>query len=288
MKPLIRFFIMFILLALSTSSFAAPWIQGIYITQPTAENVKLLQSLITQSKAVGINSFVIDVSRFSRQYNKNIQLVESNGITYVARIVMFPHGGSHAQITDDQEWTKKLNLAEYAISLGAKEIQLDYIRYHTKQPASSENALNINRIISWFKAQLAMLGIPLQIAVFGETSFAPSKNIGQDVRLFAGNIDVLAPMLYPSHFEPYLYYSNRPFLTVYDALQALYKQFDGSMPFRVYAYIEVSNYRYSMSPLQHIDYIRDQIKAVKDSKINGWYAWSAKNKYGYLFQAMKS
>lgn len=262
------------------------FIQGIYITQPVAENRTLFLSIMQQAQAVGINTVVVDVSRQSRVLQRNIQLIPSHGLNFVARIVMFPHGGSHNQITNQNDWEKKFNLAKYAIHLGAQEIQLDYIRYNTAQPPSPENARYIKQVIAWFKQRLAIYQIPLEIAVFGETAYKPSKNIGQNLKLFADQVDVIAPMLYPSHFEPYLYYSNRPYLTVYDALLALRNQFDGELPIKVYAYIETSNYRYKMSSSQRIHYIRDQIRAVHDAKVDGWYAWSANNKYYYLFKAL--
>lgn len=281
-----KIMLILLLMAMSFNASAARWVKGIYLTQYSLQNTANLKSLIRQAKAVGINTFVIDISYPSKYYQKNIKLVEDSGITYVARIVVFPLGGTHAQVINKNYWLKKYELAEYAIQMGAKEIQLDYIRYHTKHEPSSQNAKNINQVIKWFNARLDRVGIPLQVAVFGETSFSESKSIGQNVVVFADNIDVLAPMLYPSHFEPYQYYSTRPYKTVYDSLQALRNQFFGVLPFRVYAYIEVYNYRHKLSPQQRIDYIRAQIQAVRDANVNGWYAWSANNLYGPLFRAL--
>ncbi len=76
---------------------------------------------------------------------------------------MFPGGGTPQQINRWQIGEKKYKLAEYAISYGAKEIQLDYIRYNTKQPPSAQNAQNILKIIRWFKTRLDQQNIPLQL-----------------------------------------------------------------------------------------------------------------------------
>ncbi len=278
-------FIMFLTM-MSFDVSASSFVKGIFLTQYTLQKTSTLKSLIRRSKAAGINTFVIDASYRSRYYKRNIELVEKSGIRYVARIIIFPHGGSHNQVTNEQYWQKKYKLAEYAIKMGADEIQLDYIRYSSKQEPSSENAININRVIAWFKRRLKPMNIPLQVAVFGETTFGASKRIGQNVVLFADNIDVLAPMLYPSHYEPYKYYSTRPYKTVYDSLMALDKQFFGKIPFHVYAYIEMYNYRHKMSSTQRIQYIRAQVQAVRDANVDGWYAWSANNKYSYLFKAL--
>lgn len=37
-----------------------------------------------------------------------------------------------------------------------------------------------------------------------------------------------------------------------------------------------------------LQYIQDQIKAIEDHEVRGWIAWSATNKYGYLFEVLES
>lgn len=259
--------------------------KGIYINQATMENPAYLNYLIQRAKASHINTFVIDLHRLTPGYEKNIQLVLNNNIKYVARIVVFPEGGTHDQIISPAHWEKRFQLARQAVSLGAKEIQLDYIRYNTKRFASSENSRNIHRVISWFKDKTAALGVPLQVDVFGITSFGEEYHIGQNVALFADSADTLCPMNYPSHFEPFRQHSAAPYNTVYDALTSMQDQFDAKKP-KIISYIETYNYRYPLSPEQRLHYIRSEIKAVNDAGVDGWYAWSANNEYDYLFDAL--
>lgn len=268
------------------SAVSYAWEQGIYITQSTIENKKSLNYLIAKSKQVGINTFVIDFKHLSSAYKKNIELVKKNNIKYVARIVIFPHGGTYAQVRSKAYWAQKYQLAEQAIALGAQEIQLDYIRYSSATRASKQNALDIYQIIKWFKRNLAARNIPLQIDVFGETSFDDSMHIGQDVKLFADSIDALCPMVYPSHYEPYRTYAVRPYFIVLSSLQALRAQLGGHLPFKLYPYIELYNYRYPMSRAQKLNYIHEQLRAVADSGADGWYAWSPTNKYNNLFMVL--
>lgn len=270
------------------SGVSLAWVEGIYVTQSTVQHTSKIQRLIREAKAAGIDSFVIDAAYRNSRYERNIRLVHQAGIRYVARIVVFPHGGSYAQVNNRAIWQKKLKLAQYAVSLGAKEIQLDYIRYNTKVRPSSENAHKINQIIQWFGEQLEPSGVKLQVAVFGETSFGPSLRIGQNVKLFAPNVDVLNPMVYPSHYEPHAFHGRNPYLTVHKSLMALRKQFDNSLPFELVPYIEVSNYRRAMGFTTRVNYIKEQIRAVRDSDADGWYAWSPNNQYRALFYALKS
>lgn len=262
--------------------------KGIYINQGTLENTSLLNSLIKQSKEVGINTFVVDLSSVTRNYQKNINLIKSNGIKYVARIVVFPDGGKAQQIKSNTYWEGKYKLIDSAIRFGADEIQLDYIRYSTKQPPSSQNAKDIKQVIKWYKQKVALRNIPLQIDIFGEVSFKESPRIGQNIQLFADTIDAACPMVYPSHYHPYQKHSKEPYQTVYKSLEALKKQFNQKPPFRLTPYIEASNYHYKWSPSKKTVYILSQIRAVEDAKADGWFVWSPSNHYTNLFAALKN
>ena len=268
------------------SSISLAWVKGIYVSQPTLESSGKLRYLIDESKSVGINTFVVDVNRKSRAFERNIQLLKQNGINFVARIVVFPNGGSVAQVEDDSFWQRRMGMIDYAIDNGAKKIQLDYIRYHTRVKPAARNAHDISEVIDWFRDQVHKRSAKLEVAVFGETSYKPSLSIGQNVKVFAPNIDSLAPMLYPSHWEPYTFHSKNPYKTVFDSLEALDQQFGGEAPFPVIAYIETSNYRYRIEGQERLDYIHAQLKAVEDAEIDGWYAWSASNYYQGLFRVL--
>lgn len=261
--------------------------KGIYITQYMLENTRAITYIINQAKSVGIDTFIIDVDRQSKRYTQNINLVKNNGINYVARVVVFPNGGFNPQITSQNYWQKIYARANYAISLGANQIQLDYIRYNVSARYSPLNSTNIRQVIKWFKEKVNEHGVPLQVAVFGETTYKPSRVIGQDLPLLSDSVNVFCPMLYPSHFEPFRYYSARPYQTVYESLQALRRQFNGNVPVTVYPYIEMSNYRYPLSPTQKQEYILAQIKAARDAGANGWYAWSPHNEYNNLFAVLR-
>lgn len=263
-------------------------VKGIYLTQYTLENTKKVQHIIRQAKASGIDTFVIDVEFPNKRVRDNIGMVTDSGIKFVARIVMFPGGGTAAQIKNPDVWQKKYGLVKLALDMGASAIQLDYIRYNTKQRRSPENAKDIMKILTWYKSKLASQKIPLEIDVFGETSFGESPYIGQNAKLFSETVDVLCPMVYPSHYKPFAKHYKTPYETVYNSLERIQKQFPKDSPVKVIAYIELSNYHYPMSGAKRMDYIRAQLKAVKDADVEGWYAWSPSNKYDYLFQVLQS
>jgi hypothetical protein len=263
-------------------------VRGIYVTQYMFENTAFLNHLITRAKRAGVNTFVVDMEKPSKRYQSNLELLKENHIRYVARIIMFPGGGTASQIENPAIWQKKYVLVKQAVDWGASQIQLDYIRYNTKQKASPNNAQNVLKIISWYKNKLSGQNIPLQVDVFGIASFGESKYIGQNVQLFSQNVDAICPMVYPSHYVPFPEHFKHPYDTVYGSLKNFKHQFGGKqMPIKLYPYIELSNYHFPMSRPKTLEYIKAQIKAVHDAGADGWYAWSPHNRYDNLFNVLE-
>ena len=281
------FVLIFTVFSLSSVSVAQAYVKGIYVTSSTANHTRTMNYLVKQSKAAGINTFVVDVYGRSKRYAQNVRMFQRHGIRYVARVVVFPHGGTQAQVANKKIWENRWRRAQYAISLGAKEIQLDYIRFKASNYSSKQNAYKINKVIKFFKDRLRGTGVKLQIDIFGVAAHRPSKTIGQNIPLFAENIDAVNPMVYPSHYEPYRYHAVRPYKTVLDSVSALKRQLRHHPRVKVYAYIELYNYRYPMSRANKVKYILAQMQAAKNGGANGWYAWSARNKYSLLFSILK-
>ena len=97
---------------------------GIYLTQYSLENTAFLNNLIKHAKASGIDTFVVDLELIDKKYAQNIALLKENNINYVARIIMFPGGGTLEQINTPAIWQKKYRLVEQAIAWGAS---LNYV-----------------------------------------------------------------------------------------------------------------------------------------------------------------
>jgi hypothetical protein len=117
-------------------------------------------------------------------------------------------------------------------------------------------------------------------------AFGPSLRIGQDIGHFAPDIDAVCPMLYPSHFEPYVERARAPYETVHSALLALKRQ-TRRHPVPIYAYIEPFNFRYEMTDAERVRYVEAQLDAVIDAGAHGYYVWSVGNHYDLLFQMLQ-
>lgn len=260
--------------------------KGIYLSQLTAQNSERVEYLIKNAKETGIDTFIVDYVQPNKSYAQNIQRIKDSGLHYVARIVIFPGGGTRAQVTSASYLAERLARIHEAVALGADEIQLDYIRYKPSQKPSPQNAEDITGVIRFFRNHIDD-SIPLQVDTFGVSSFKPALYIGQNIQLIAPEVDAINPMVYPSHYEPYKFHARQPYETVFSSLEALKQQIPEDADVKVHAYIELFNYRYPMSIAQRENYIRAQMKAVADAEADGWYAWSANNRYDILFDVLR-
>ena len=204
--------------------------KGIYLTQNTLMNSKQLDYLIKNSKQVGINTFVVDMASPNKNYGDNIKKIKAAGIKYVARVVVFPDGGTPDKVKSLAYWQKRYQLVATAINYGADEIQLDYIRYTSKMPANKQNSQDVTSVIKWFKQQVAKHDVPMQVDVFGETSYKESVNIGQNLKLIGPEVDAVCPMTYPSHYEPFKKHAADPYKIVHYSLTKLKEQFKNNDP----------------------------------------------------------
>jgi hypothetical protein len=97
-------FILPTFIILSVISSAHAWDKGIYLTQYMLEKPDKLDHLISEAKATGINTFIIDHEYFSSHFAPAIAKVKAAGIKNVIRIVVFSDGGNEKQIHSQAHW----------------------------------------------------------------------------------------------------------------------------------------------------------------------------------------
>jgi hypothetical protein len=114
-------------------------------------------------------------------------------------------------------WDYNIAIAAELEELGVDEVQFDYIRtpadgltrdidyrFRGDSPALVENdPFQDDRVeaLSMFLGRAReAISIPLGIDVFGFNGWYRMSYLGQDIALLAQHVDVISPMLYPSHF----------------------------------------------------------------------------------------
>jgi hypothetical protein len=123
-------------------------------------------------------------------------------------------GGGQAfmDATDEASWDYPLALAVEACELGYDEIQFDYVRFPTDGPVDravydgpNDQAGRVTAISSFLseaRNRLNPLGCAVAADVFAVIFSANGdQGLGQKVEELADSVDVISPMIYPSHYS---------------------------------------------------------------------------------------
>lgn len=193
--------------------------------------------------------------------------------------------------------TYVVDLASELEKIGFDEIQFDYIRFPTDGPIErcyfrhqKESAMfKSEAILSLLKRAKKRISIPLSVDVYGFTAWYNFGNrIGQDFEAMAEYVDVLCPMVYPSHFGTVLYRNKAtkadlPGLLVKESI-IRGKMFVGEIAL-IRPYLQAFNF---LSPTWGPQYILTQIRAAEEAKASGFTFWNAKGDYEMVHRALKN
>ena len=193
-----------------------------------------------------------------------------------------------------------LALAEELARAGVHEIQFDYMRFPTNgwygddQGDLASTAERRRQVIEAFLIQarsvLAPYDVRISADLFGIMAWGRVEDLaltGQHVPTIAAQVDVICPMIYPSHFGQGFEGRRRPgddpayfvgegtrrFLDL-AAGQAEIRPWLQAFPFRVTRYDE--------------EYIRIQIAAAGENGGNGWCLWNPTCRYTVALNAMRT
>lgn len=205
-------------------------------------------------------------------------------------------------------WEYLTEVAREAAAMGFDEIQFDYVRFPIGSDADAADygvdmqeytrQQAITDFLTFASEELGAEGVPVTADVFGTIigSDTDKERTGQDYAALAGTIDVLCPMVYPSHYGNHVFGLDvpdaHPYETVYEALTDSREELSGLAPEEC-AVVRPWLQAFTAAWVQgHISYggeqIRQQIQAVYDAGYDEWILWNAANRYsadGLLEQA---
>lgn len=191
-------------------------------------------------------------------------------------------------------------IAERAALSGVDEIQFDYIRFPAEGaarsivfPEENEDFTRVDAINSFLaevKDRVEKYRVSLAVDIFGVTAWQSKtdiKNLGQDLKAMAKYLDVISPMLYPSHFHAgYDGFANpgsHPYEFMYSGLKRT-QEILSQESVAIVPWIQGFNLR---SPNYGPNYIKEQVRAAKELGIEKFLVWNASNNYAVTFQALR-
>lgn len=179
-------------------------------------------------------------------------------------------------------WTYNLDLAVEACELGFDEIQLDYVRFPSGEAVKISGQLDMSQAervgaVAAYVAEARSLLHPLGCSVSADifaivVSASNDQGIGQRPEELSTHLDVLSPMVYPSHYsEGWLGYADpneHPYDVTADAIDDSLRRMEPGTQLRPWLQ------SFWWTPEQ----IRRSIQAAEDRGV-GWMLWNIESDY---------
>jgi hypothetical protein len=245
---------------------------------------------------------------------KMMQTLREHGIYPIARIVVFKDPfladkkqdwavkDSHGGLWRDRKglywidpnnrlyWDYIVDIAKEAVELGFQEIQFDYVRFTSDgdlkrclYPYATGQLRQdvIQEFLQYARTQLKDYQIPVSADVFGLTTSADDDlGIGQKFEKIAASVDIVCPMVYPSHYALGTFGlknpNANPYETVFHGINDAKKRLaklGRSTQIRPWLQDFSLGYYYGRGEIQK------QIQAVKDAGLNEWIFWNPSCRY---------
>jgi hypothetical protein len=187
---------------------------------------------------------------------------------------------------DKRVWKYNVDLAVAAAEAGFDEIMFDYVRFPTDGDVSAaaypgkrreHRTVTIGDFAAYARSRLEPLGVRVSAAVFGLTA-TREMGIGQRPRRLAPHLDVIYPMVYPSHFGAGEYSLDNPNavpgVTVARALRDFRHDLRGQDTVLV-PWLQ----DFDLGRDYSLDDVRAQILSARDAKTGGFLLWNPSGIY---------
>lgn len=192
-----------------------------------------------------------------------------------------------------------LQLVDEVAAMGVDEIQLDYVRYPAEGDEDASvfefGARNqprhvvINRFVAAVRERLAGTGVLLAADLFGVAAWTQHEDMpstGQQLSGLLPHLDVVCPMLYPSHFYGRFGRISRPvdcprYLIAEGCRRVGAKARAEGVAVR--PWLQAFAYRI---PDFGAEYVVRQIQGAEAGDSDGWMLWNPGGRYGDAMEAL--
>ncbi|RED64175.1 putative glycoside hydrolase [Cohnella lupini] len=260
---------------------------------------------------------------YIRDINKLMTTLKEHDIYPIARVVVFKdsvlakkhpemsfvqkdgtiwHNNNNDKFVnpyDKKVWEYNVEVAKEAAKLGFKEIQFDYVRFPEgfEKKADSlkftKNELSrvdtVASFVEFAKKELAPLGVRVSVDIFGYAASVPAaEGIGQDFVKISNAVNVICPMIYPSHYSTGWFKQKdpdkAPYATIKGAMVDTHKKLDPLGDKKPIIRPWIQDFTASWLGKGHYAKygaaeVQAQIKALNDSGVQEYLLWNAGNTY---------
>ncbi|HET7585280.1 MAG TPA: putative glycoside hydrolase [Gemmatimonadaceae bacterium] len=195
---------------------------------------------------------------------------------------------------DHAIWEYNIRVAEEMARAGFAEVQFDYIRFPEpyqslpKQIFRDANGVEkpqaLARFLAAACARVHALGTRCTADIFGLVTTVPGAlEVGQQWEALSPVVDVVLPMVYPSHYPHGAFGVDRPNAEPYRIVQtaiARARERDGALGIVALEHVRPWLQAFTLGqPPYGPDQLREQKRAVYDAGYDGWVLWNPGSKY---------
>lgn len=194
-------------------------------------------------------------------------------------------------------WDYNVAVAKEAIKAGFKEVQFDYVRFPEgfekradvlKYDTDERSRVDVvSSFVKYAREQLSPLGARTSVDIFGYAASVPAaEGIGQDFVKISQNVDVICPMIYPSHYSTGWFGQKvpdaAPYATINGASIDTNKKLEPLSTLKPIIRPWIQDFTASWVP-GYVKYgkheLEEQIRALKDNGVDEFLLWNAGNSY---------
>ncbi|MCK4258412.1 MAG: putative glycoside hydrolase [Halanaerobiales bacterium] len=188
----------------------------------------------------------------------------------------------------EENWEYAVALAKEALDLGFDEIQFDYVRFPALGNGNTQAVMvegmskeeTINSFLKYAKKELADYNVPISADIFGAvTSTNNDLGIGQRLETISQAVDVISPMVYPSHYANGVFKLPVPEAAPYETIYYSMKDAVDRLSNGEYAKLRPWLQDFSLKHYYGVNEVREQIKALYDLGIEEWLLWNPRSRY---------
>jgi hypothetical protein len=194
-----------------------------------------------------------------------------------------------------------IDIAKEAQAFGVDEIQFDYIRF----PSDGDTTLILNRfnkdalgatitteptgaervraLTDFLRKARESLTVPIGTDVYGFNGWSRMSYLGQDIQAFSWYVDVISPMMYPSHYAldfkaPMRYFDRASYIYEVGTQRARWMVGNRSL-IRPYVQSFLIGGETKWSDPQFIDYLNRQVAGSVKGGASGLTLWNNLGNY---------
>ncbi|MFP4979146.1 putative glycoside hydrolase [Paenibacillus sp. CN-4] len=271
-----------------------PELQKLGQPQPFIKDINQLMARLKKHDVYPIARIVVFKDTVLAKKNPEMSFVNPDGTVWKNK-----GGDSFVNPYNEDVWKYNVDLAKEAIKLGFKEIQFDYVRFpegfekRADKLKYTKNAKSRVEIVADFvqyaKSELTPLGARVSVDIFGYAASVPAaEGIGQDFVKISKNVDVISPMVYPSHYTTGWFNvkdpDKDPYATIKGSMVDTHKKLDPLGSYKPIIRPWIQDFTASWLGSGHyIKYgkkeVEDQIRAMNDTGVDEYLLWNASNRY---------